>query len=171
MLSTMHQQAREAFTIAFCIFVLNACRAVVQEGCGALVVDRSIDLARGETCGSHEKAVRLEDTDWKLVRFGVRVVQHDTESEIYLRLRSDGHRMRGFGGCQGVFGRYELNDQSLRFVAIGTTDWTCSTTTEQQEVFVRILRFSARWNIWGECLDLYDARHALLARFESTSRR
>jgi heat shock protein HslJ len=130
--------------------------------------DASIDKPLRVQYGAPPRSAKLEDTDWKFVQFGNRVATEDLDaSGIYFRLRSHGKRMRVFDGCNVIFGRYELNDQKLRFLIVGVTEWTCTKEAEQRRALLNALKASSRWNILGDQLELYDVRSEILARFET----
>jgi heat shock protein HslJ len=113
-------------------------------------------------------APNVENIDWKVIWFGNLATQETLERhEMYLRLRSDGRRMRAFDGCNGIWGNYRIRDEQLQFVKVGRTDWTCSQPREQRDALMKLLSVSSRWSVFGQHLDLYNTRGQLLIRFES----
>jgi heat shock protein HslJ len=76
-------------------------------------------------------------------------------------------KLRGFAGCNQFLGRYEVNENSVRFTGVATTRKYCEGTMDQEQEFLRALEATASFQIVGEALDLYDADSKLLARFES----
>jgi heat shock protein HslJ len=135
-----------------------------------LVVEKFIDISAEEKCSDPPTTAKLQDTDWKFVRFGNQSLGAEFgDREMYLRLRSDGHGMRAFDGCNRIIGRYELKEQKLRFVHIGTTQWPCATAAVENRRFLKVFESSARWNILGESLELFDDGNQLLATFETAS--
>lgn len=126
---------------------------------------------RADTGASNDgpaQNIRLEDTDWKFIRFGNEAA-NDTHGpgDIYLRLRSNGKGMRLFDGCNVIFGRYEVNEQKLRFLIAGVTKWECTRGPEERRQLLKVLQASSRWNILDDSLELYGAGSNLLARFEA----
>src|ERR1043166_5011494 len=117
---------------------------------------------------SNGSAANLENIDWQVIGFGkLRMSEALPDREMYLRLRSDGRRMRAFDGCNGIYANYRLSDEQLHFVNVGRTDWVCSEAPEQLDLFMKLLASSASWSVFGAELELYDAKNELLVRFRS----
>ncbi len=120
------------------------------------------------TCGARFSTAELENTYWKLVRLGDQpVIVSPGRQEPHLRLVSEGRKAQGFAGCNRLLGAYELEGQKLRFAHLATTRMACPDEMEPEHAFLRALESTARWNILGEHLELYDSGGTLLARFEA----
>jgi len=120
------------------------------------------------TCGARFSTAELENTYWKLVRLGDQPVMVGSgRGEPHLRLVSEGRKAQGFAGCNRLLGAYELEGQTLRFAHLATTRMACPDGMEAEHIFLSALESTARWNILGEHLELYDSGGTLLARFES----
>ena len=135
---------------------------------GFVVLLASFLSAGCGTCGARFSTAELENTYWKLVRLGDHpVIVGPGGREPHLRLVSEGRKAQGFAGCNQLLGTYELEAQKLRFAHLATTRMACPDGMEAEQVFLSALESTARWNILGEHLELYDSGGTLLARFEA----
>ena len=119
-------------------------------------------------CGARLSTAELENAYWKLVRLGDQpVIVSPGRQEPHLRLDAEGRKAQGFAGCNRLLGVYELEGQKLRFAHLATTRMACPDGMEPEQAFLSALESTARWNILGEYLELYDSGGTLLARFEA----
>lgn len=113
-------------------------------------------------------AASLENTDWKLIRLGDTPVHAASEQrEPHFMLNSESRRVSGSGGCNRLAGSYELNGNQLRFSQMAGTLMACMEGMDTEKAFLDMLKRVSAWKIAGKQLELYDARGALLARFEA----
>jgi len=139
-----------------------------RSGIGFVVLLVSFFGAGCGTCGARFSTAALENTYWKLLRLGDQpVIVSSDRPEPYLRLVPEGRKAQGFAGCNQLLGTYELEGQKLRFVHLATTRMACLDGMEPEQAFLSALESTARWNILGEHLELYDSGGTLLARFEA----
>jgi copper homeostasis protein (lipoprotein) len=134
----------------------------------ALVVERFARLWPGETCGAQFATERLEESYWKLVRLRdepVVVVQNQREPHIILRVED--RRVAGSGGCNRLAGGYSVDSNLIAFGMLASTRMACAEGMEQEQLFLEALRQAARWRVGGSHLELFDARGAVVARFEA----
>ncbi len=68
---------------------------------------------------------------WRPTHFGETVV--DEETSAFLQFNYDGS-LTGHGGCNRVFGSYELNDSKLVFGMIGSTRMACPEPINSLEI-------------------------------------
>ena len=110
----------------------------------------------------------LINTYWKLVELGGKAVTvADNQREPYIVLRPDPKQVNGSGGCNRLFGSYEMTGSSLTFGGNGATKMACASGMETEAAFLPVLGRVARWRIAGQQLELSDSTGALLARFEA----
>lgn len=110
----------------------------------------------------------LRGTDWKLVALGDKpVVPTDTARSAHVILQPDSKQVAGSGGCNRLFGVYELNGQKLRFSGVGSTKMACKDGMDTESAFLASLLKVAGWRISGQQLELTDAPGVVLARFEA----
>ena len=76
-------------------------------------------------------------------------------------------RARGFAGCNQFGGTYEISGSSLKLGALLSTKMLCAEFQSLEDRYLQALGRVAAWKIYGEQLELYDAKRVLLARFES----
>jgi heat shock protein HslJ len=108
----------------------------------------------------------LTGTYWRLVALGDRVVTAaDTVREPHLIFATDSARLTGSGGCNRIFGNYDLGGDSLSFSGVGSTKMACATGMDVETAFLPALSRVARWRISGQQLELTDSAGAAVARF------
>ena len=104
---------------------------------------------------------------WKLVRLEGQPVTMapGQEREAFFQLR-DSSRVTGFGGCNGLSGRYELNEHQLRlrFVNVLTTMRVCPGPDTERHL-LNALNQADNYTLRGDTLRLNVGRRAPLAVF------
>jgi heat shock protein HslJ len=110
----------------------------------------------------------LRGTDWRLVALGDKpVTVADTQRAPRITLAPDSKQVTGSGGCNRMFGVYELNGDALRFSGVGSTKMACQDGMDTESAFLSSLLRVARWRVAGQQLELSDSAGAVLARFEA----
>jgi heat shock protein HslJ len=110
----------------------------------------------------------LRSTDWKLVALGDKpVTPTDTARAAHITLQPDSKQVAGSGGCNRLFGVYELNGQKLRFSGVGSTKMACKDGMDTESEFLKSLLRVAGWRINSQQLELTDSAGVVLARFEA----
>ena len=135
----------------------------------ATVVERFDRVWPGETCARQAFSnASLTNTYWRPVEIaGNPLTTAADQREPHLILVPAENKLRGFAGCNQFLGRYEVNENSVRFTSVATTRKYCEGAMDQEQEFLRALETTTSYKIVGEALDLYDADSKLLARFES----
>ena len=109
----------------------------------------------------------LRGTDWKLVALGDKpVTPTDTQRVAHILLQPDSKQVAGSGGCNRMFGVYELNGDALRFSGVGSTKMACRDGMDTEAAFLASLLRVAHWRMNGRQLELSDAGGTVLARLE-----
>jgi putative lipoprotein len=110
----------------------------------------------------------LTNTYWRPVEIAGKPVDvAANQREPHLMLVPGDNKMRGFGGCNQIQGRYEVQGEALHFIGTVATRMFCQETMEQEGAFLHAIESAATYKVVGETLELYDMNGALLARFES----
>jgi len=114
-------------------------------------------------------SANLRGTDWRLVALGDKAVTPpaDTQRVAHIILQPDAKTVAGSGGCNRLFGVYELTGEALRFSGIGSTKMACKEGMETEAAFLPVLLRVRRWKIAGQRLELSDSTGAVVARFEA----
>jgi putative lipoprotein len=159
--------------IVACVGGLAACSRTPERGAGS-----KTDAAAPATTPAPAPAVNdsttpgsveLRGTDWRLVAVGERVAAPaDSQRAAHLILQPNSKQVVGSGGCNRLFGVYELNGGALRFSGVGSTKMACRTGMDTEAAFLSTLLHVARWRINGQQLAMSDSSGAVLARFEAT---
>jgi heat shock protein HslJ len=121
-----------------------------------LVVDEVLGVWPEETCEKAGVHTTLDNTYWKLVELnGKPVTVHEDQREMHLILRTQNNQLGGFGGCNALTGRYEVDGDRLRFVGVVSTEAACSYLADE-EAFVTALARVTNYQSVGESLQLRD---------------
>ena len=112
-------------------------------------------------------SLALRGTDWKLVALGDKpVTPTDTQRVAHILLQPSSKQIAGSGGCNRMFGVYELNGDALRFSGVGSTKMACKDGMDTESAFFASLLRVAKWRISGQQLELTDAGGVVLAKLE-----
>ena len=109
----------------------------------------------------------LKETYWKLSEInGIAVPEpKEGEKEVFLRLRDEGARVEGNGGCNGYGGTYELMDGNrIRFSKMISTMMYCSRMDTETALY-KVFETADNYTVSGNVLHLNKARMAPLAKF------
>jgi copper homeostasis protein (lipoprotein) len=142
-----------------------------MEGKGAqptAVVERFIGVSPGETCGARFSSAALENTYWKLIRLGDKLITVPAKQrEPYFVLDSKTKRIAGSGGCNRFTGPYQQSGDRLTFGKMAMTFMACAEGMEIERDFLAAFEQVRSWKIFGEHLELLDDNRGFLARFEA----
>ena len=116
-------------------------------------------------------AANLKDTYWLLTALGEKpVAPADTQRAAHIILRGDSKQVNGSGGCNRMFGVYELNGDALRFSGVGATKMACKDGMDTETAFLPLLMHVAKYRVDGQKLELSDSTGTVLARFEAKAK-
>lgn len=136
----------------------------------AIVVERFERLWPGETCAADAPATApLLNTRWRLVAIDDRPLTLTAgQREPFLQLYGEGNRVRGFGGCNTLSGRFEQGSDGFQFKALVLTHRACAGAAAAQEAsYLAALQATASRQIVGDALWLRDAQGRVRLRFEA----
>ncbi len=136
----------------------------------AIVVERFERLWPGETCAADAPATAsLLNTRWRLVEIdGQPVTLVAGQRQPFLQLYGEGNRVRGFGGCNALSGRFEQGSDGFLFKALALTRRSCAGAAGAQEAsYLAALQATASRQIVGDALWLRDAQGRMRLRFEA----
>jgi heat shock protein HslJ len=115
-------------------------------------------------------AAQLQGTYWKLTALGTNPVNApESQREPHIVLQADS-KVNGSGGCNRMFGSYELNGEALAFSGVGSTKMACQDAMEIETAFLPALQRVAKYRITGQQLELLDSAGVLVARFDAKSK-
>ena len=135
-----------------------------------LVIDRFINVWPRESCGDNLGDTGLRGTYWKLVRLGDEpVAAFSNQREAHLVFATDELRVAGSGGCNRVFGSFELDGDRLQFGHMASTQMACIDGMEQESRLFKMLEHVERYRIQGGYLELLDAGGTVSARFQAVA--
>lgn len=102
----------------------------------------------------------LLNTRWRLVEIdGQPLTLAAGQREPWLQLSADGKRVRGFGGCNALSGRFEQGSDGFLFKTLALTRRACAGAAGAQEPsYLAALQTTASRQIVGDALWLRDAQ-------------
>lgn len=105
---------------------------------------------------------------WTLIELDGTAIQSDApEQKPYIYLQSDGDKLSGSGGCNHLFGSFDLDGHSLEFHSVRSTLMACpGVSAEQEEKLLEVLRLATSYQLDSGILSLRLDRR-VLARFQS----
>ena len=133
-----------------------------------VVVKRYINVWPGQNCERARGTAELTNTIWRIVRLGDDVLPRTLGREPRLMLRQNESRYSATVGCNQLIGAYTVEGTSLSFSRGAATKMACPPPLDRiEQMLVAALGETRTFRIYGETLELYDARGASLALFES----
>ena len=152
--------------IAFVLLVAACSRTPSSDTAGTLTDTAAKTAAAADTTAT---APNIRDTRWNLVALGDKsLAPADTQRATpHIILAPDSKQVSGSGGCNRMFGVYELTGDNLRFSGIGSTKMACKGSMETETQFLGSLLKVKTWKAAGQQLALSDSTGAVLARFEA----
>ena len=113
----------------------------------------------------------LRGTEWRLVALGDKAVTAaDSQRAARITLHPDSRQVTGSGGCNRMFGVYELRGDALRFSGVGSTKMACKSGMDTESAFLSALLSVARWRVSAQQLELSDSAGVVLARLEANAK-
>ncbi len=112
------------------------------------------------------------ETHWNLIEVdGTPVVAASAENQPYIYLQAQGDKLSGSGGCNRLFGSFDLSGSSLQFHSVASTRMACaSSSMEQEPALLDALKLTTAFQVAGSILILQvDGR--VLARFQAQGRK
>lgn len=109
----------------------------------------------------------LRGTYWKLVSLENRPVQeikNPLEPHLIFATYAPLGSIYGFGSCNRIMGRFELDGQNLRLIRLGGSMMPCP-AFEQEQRFLQLLQRVRSYRISGNHLELLDPAGEVAARF------
>lgn len=112
---------------------------------------------------------RITDIYWKLIEINGQSIEGvKTMKEPYLRLNTADNRAEATGGCNGMGGTYELNDDNWRlsFSQFMSTQMACENMEIEQQL-ADVIQRTDSYAVANDTLQLFRARMAPLAKFRA----
>lgn len=109
----------------------------------------------------------VTETHWNLVELeGSAVSAKTPESQPYIYLQAEGDKLSGSGGCNRLFGSYDLSGSSLQFHSVASTRMACpGMSMDDESGLLEALKLTTSFRIVDGVLTLrVDDR--VLARFK-----
>jgi heat shock protein HslJ len=133
-----------------------------------VVVKLERTLPATEACAPRLVSAPLTGTRWRLTRLGERAVPPaaDMRAQASLEFQADTMRFSGSSGCNRLIGGYTAENAAMTLTAGGTM-MACRGTMADETTFLAALKATRTYRIVGPWLELFDAKGALLAKFEA----
>ena len=112
-------------------------------------------------------SVSLTETHWNLTELNGSAVTVDSPTgQPYIYLQEPGDKLSGSGGCNRLFGSFDLSGSSLQFHSVASTLMACpGNSMEHESGLLEALRLTNTFQISGNVLQL-RVEDRILARFE-----
>ncbi len=99
---------------------------------------------------------------WILVEMkGVPVQQSENRRDAFLNFEAQGKHFNGYGGCNQINGSYTLENASIHFTEVISTEISCN-DIEFENVFISTLRGIDRYEVRGNEILLKTRRETML---------
>lgn len=139
----------------------------------ALSLPIQLSLASGQTVRDEPASTSApaprppQEVHWNLVELdGAPVHASTLESQPYIYLQAQGDKVSGSGGCNRLFGSYDLNGNSLEFHSVAATQMACPGSSMDNEArFFEVLKLVTNFQIADNVLS-FKAEDRVLARFQ-----
>jgi heat shock protein HslJ len=142
--------------------------AVFITGCQSIRVTSTSPLVE-ET--SQKKSIEpIVEKYWKLIKLNGQEVKmaENQEREMYFMLTATDNNVKGFGGCNGLSGSYELeNENRIKFSQMLTTLRACINPTIRETEFMQVFEIANNYTFKDDTLILNIGKRAPLAVFEA----
>ena len=154
--------------IAF-VFLVAACSGKPSSETAASTPTDTAAKAAPAVDTTAAAAANIRDTRWNLVALGDKAIAPaDTQRATpHIILAPDSKQVSGSGGCNRMFGVYELSGDNLRFSGVGATKMACKGNMQTETQFLGSLLHVKTWKVVGQQLELSDSTGAVLARFDA----
>lgn len=145
------------------IFEVNGQRYEVRTG----ETGSNIRLASPE--GALSAGATLENTDWRLVSFGLREAAKPLVEGSTVTLMLAGGQAGGSGGCNSYGGTYQVEGGTIAFDEISSTLRACADerVTDQEQRYLAALQSAGRYELDGKILRLFYDDGAGVLIFET----
>lgn len=108
------------------------------------------------------------NTYWKLMKIDSKSIKvAKNMKEPYILFENDGKSVKGFGGCNAMFGTFKQNGQAIKIGPLASTRKACINGMDIEAEFHDILSKTKKWYIQGEVLKFTDAHGKNLAEFKA----
>ncbi len=110
----------------------------------------------------------LINTSWKLVSLEEKnITVHKNMKEPYIFFEKDEKSVKGFGGCNSMFGSFSKEGQNIKIGPLASTKKACMYGMDTEAEFYRAISKTKKWHIYGNVLKLADEHGKTLAKFEA----
>ena len=136
--------------------------SIIFAGCSSLHVE-----SKEASFKKYPNKVSLTNTYWKLTVLNGKAITQTQHNKREAHIVLNQGKVKGNSGCNGLGGKYILNDNKLSFSDKGffTTRMFCKGSRENE--FLNALKNMHNYKITGEYLEIFDKDDVKLARFES----
>ncbi len=110
--------------------------------------------------------VSVTETQWNLVEIDGEPIPAGS-GRPYIYLQEPGDKLSGSGGCNRLFGSFDLSPGSLQFHSVASTKMACADDSQRHEPeLLQALNLTTSYRVSGDVLEL-RADERVLARFQA----
>ncbi len=108
-----------------------------------------------EAAGGVEKMSSLVDTKWMLQTLKGNALELPAGAEVpWIELKSADNSIEGFGGCNQLMGKIQIDGDNVLFPSLGSTKKYCESTMKLETTFMGVLRKSDKFKLSDNVLTL-----------------
>jgi heat shock protein HslJ len=143
------------------LIILSSAALLLFSSCG-----NSKNMSATPTGKNATGETTVTDVSWSLTELnGKPIVQAPDDKMIYVKFNSKENKLEGNGGCNSLFGNYEIsNDQKIK-LTVGSTMMACA-KMDIESSFTKALTQADKYFINKDTLQLWKDNVAL-AKFEA----
>lgn len=112
---------------------------------------------------------QITEKYWKLTSWNgpVKMIENQ-EREVYFILKTEGNRVKGFGGCNNFMGFYRLKEnRKIEFQPMASTLKACPDVDFDESGFLKMFERVSEYEIHNDQLILVDKSGETLSNFEA----
>ena len=112
---------------------------------------------------SMTKAASLLESKWVLQTVeGNAIKMPEGAEKPWVKLAKEGSKIEGFGGCNNLFGGFELNGDAIKFPNLASTKKYCEEVQPTETAFMSALRSTDHFKLDGSTLTLFQGTRELI---------
>jgi len=134
----------------------------------ALFISLSAHTCNEKTAGaigdiSMTKATSLLESKWVLQTVeGNAIKMPEGTEKPWVKMTKEGSKVEGFGGCNNLFGGFELNGDAIKFPNLASTKKYCEEVQPTENAFMGALRSTDHFKLDGSTLRLFQGTRELI---------
>jgi|LGOV01.1.fsa_nt_gb putative lipoprotein len=115
-----------------------------------------------------QKNTTLTDISWNLISInGENIKANKDMKKPYILFEKDGKSVKGFGGCNDMFGSFEKDGENIKIGPLASTRKACMNGMDTEAEFHKAISETKKWYVHENVLKLSNKNGKILAEFKS----